>query len=184
MTVHERSYSAGDLLALPESTSRYLLLEGQLIEMSPTGRSHGLITNRIAYLITGYVLEHRLGAVYAAESGFQLSTNPDTVFGIDVAFVASDRIQTGEGFFEGAPDLAVEVVSPGNRGPELHVKVARYFGAGTRLVWVVYPQSRVVYVYRAPNEIEVLEESDNLSGDPVLPGFSIKVAEIFAILDR
>src|SRR5436853_6682328 len=129
MAVQERLYTAEDLLKLSNESTRYELMEGHLIEMSPTGKPHGLSTNWLAYLLTGFVTQHKLGVVYAAESGFRLSNDPDTVLGIDIAFVSKERAQPGEGFFKGAPDLAVEVMSPSNTGPEIHAKIVHYFQA-------------------------------------------------------
>src|SRR5260221_3099685 len=184
MAVQERLYTAEDLIKLSNGSKRYELLEGHLIEMSPTGTPHGLVTNWLAYLLTSLVTEHKLGFVFAAESGFRLSNDPDTVLGVDIAFVTIARIQKDEGFFRGAPDLSVEVMSPSNTGPEIHAKIVYYFQAGAKLVWVRYPQSRVVCVYKTPTDITVLEKDDVLDGGTVLPGFSVKVADIFSILDQ
>ncbi|HLY25397.1 MAG TPA: Uma2 family endonuclease [Aggregatilineales bacterium] len=184
MVARERLYTAEDLLALPHDRGRYALVEGQLIEMSPTGKPHGLVTNEIAFVVTAFARLHDLGQVFGAETGFRVGKNPDTVYGIDVAFVSKARKQTGEGYFEGAPDLAVEVFSPSNSQTEIHDKIKRYFQAGSRLVWVFYPQSRAVYVYKSPTDIKVLNENDTLDGGEVLPGFAVKIGDIFAVLDN
>jgi Uma2 family endonuclease len=82
-------------------------------------------------------------------------------------------------FFQGAPDLAVEVVSPGDRAGEVLAKVHEWLDAGCRAVWVVDPQTRTVAVHRSRNEIAVLQSTDTLSGGDLLPGFSVPVSEIF-----
>jgi Uma2 family endonuclease len=184
MVIQDQLFTADELLMLPHDKHRYALIEGTLIEMSPTDITHGRLTSRIAALLDVFVSEQKLGQVYGAETGFKLSSNPDTVYGADAAFVTKARAQYGEGYFLGAPDLAVQVVSPGNSQIELHKKIAGYFDAGTRIVWVVYPKSRVVYVYRSAGEITVLNEGDSLEGLAVLPGFSVKVRDIFAVLDE
>ena len=185
MAVQDRLYTAEDLLNLPHDAMRYELVEGHLIEMSPSGKVHGLITNIIAYLLTGHVLSHKLGRVYGAETGFKLAENPDTVYGIDVAFVSKGRIEPGkEGYFIGAPDLAVEVYSPGNRKTEMQTKIEDCFQAGSRMIWVVYPKSQTIYVYRAENDVRILHKSETLDGGDVIPGFSLKIADIFAVLDE
>lgn len=185
MTAQERLYTAAELLALPRDGPRYDLVRGTLIEMSPSHETHGLLTNEIAFLVTAYARDHKLGHVYGAETGFKLAENPDTVYGVDVAFVSKARLKRAtEDFFAGAPDLAVEVVSPGNTRIEIHEKVKDYFGAGTRLVWVVYPKSRAIYVYRSESEVTILKADQTLEGGEVLPGFSIHIADIFAVLDN
>jgi Uma2 family endonuclease len=124
------------------------------------------------------------GRAFGADCGFILSANPDTVRAPDAAFVRAERLPAGRvprSFFPGAPDLAVEVVSPDDAAAEVRAKVGEYFAAGTQLVWVVYPDEREVYVYRSPVEIEVVGLGGTLEGHPVLPGLSLPVAEIFAV---
>jgi Uma2 family endonuclease len=145
MAVREQLYTAADLLELPHDRMRYELVKGHLIEMSPTGKSHGQLTYRIAHLLGSYMDQHDAGQVFGAETGFKLAQNPDTVYGIDVAFVAKARAQHGEDYFDGAPDLAVEVYSPSNTKLEIHQKVEQLFQNGCRLVWLVYPKSRAIY---------------------------------------
>src|SRR5450432_1595783 len=184
MAVQERLYTAKDLLALPHDKMRYALVEGHLVEMSPTGKTHGQLTSEINYLLMAFVRQHNLGRVYGAETGFKLAENPDTVFGIDIAFVSKARAQTGDDYFIGAPDLAVEVVSPSNTTVEMHDKVKQYFKKGSRLVWIVYPKSRTIYVYHSETDVQILGEADTLDGADVLPGFSIRIADIFAVLSE
>ena len=185
MAVRERLYTAEELLALPDDGKLYELVEGQLIEMSPSSEPHGRLTAEFAYLLTTHVRAHKLGQVYGAETGFKLGKSPDTVLGADAAFVAKARLKrVRRRYFEGAPDLAVEIVSPDNTRAEMHDKVKRYFQAGARLVWVAYPRARAIYVYTAPTEVKILEADDTLTGGDVLPGFSVKVADIFAVLDE
>ena len=120
--------------------------------------------------------------VFAAETGFVLQRGPDTVRAPDVSFVSKERMTTDEipaGFLEMAPDLAVEVVSPSETAPKVQSKVEDWLRAGTRLVWVVYPDKRSLTVYRSLNEVEVLSESGTLDGTPVYPEFSVPVRNLF-----
>src|SRR4051794_8619913 len=126
MTVQERLFSADDLFVLSQEGKRFELVKGHLIEMSPTGATHGHLTSRIAALLDTFVEQHNLGQVFGAETGFKVRQNPDTVFGIDAAFVSSGRAQNRDDYFVGAPDLAVEVVSPGNTQTEMHEKVQAF----------------------------------------------------------
>ena len=119
-------------------------------------------------------------ATRAAETGFTLARRPDTVRAPDVAFVRRERLPDPEptGFPDLAPDLVVEVVSPGDRAGEILAKVADWLSAGTRLVWVVDPERRLARVYRADGTEQIVEETDRLLGGDVLPGFSCGLASI------
>jgi Uma2 family endonuclease len=126
-----------------------------------------------------YVEENRLGTVYAAETGFTLSTDPDTVRAPDVAFVSRARVEAVgeiEGFWPEAPDLAVEVVSPGDSYSEVEEKVFDWLEAGTKMVVVVNPRQRSATVYKSPSDITALVEADVLNGGGVVPGFELAVA--------
>ena len=155
------------------------LVNGEVIEKMPPGFRHGRIATKLAARLESYTQSHGLGAVLV-ESGFRLSRNPDMVRSPDVSFVASERLpeEEVEGFFEGAPTLAVEVVSPGDLADEVDAKVQEYLAAGTLAVWVVYPKTGSVVVF-TPDETRVCLRQQVLRGEPVLPGFEVAVSEIF-----
>lgn len=174
--------TAAELLNLPQAGVRYELVKGELLEMSPTGSRHGRIANMITFLLTQFVRQHKLGVVYAAETGFKLQENPDTVRAADAAFVAQERIPPEgepEGYWAIAPDLVVEVVSPSDSALLVQAKVTDWLEAGCRLVWVVYPDTRTVTEYRSLREVQVLMVDQRLAGGEALPGFSCAIAEIF-----
>ncbi len=158
------------------------LLRGELIMVSPPGYAHGSIEARIARALGDFVEARDLGDVLVGEPGFVIARNPDTVRAPDVAFVRAERVPKGEEtrFFEGAPDLAVEVLSPNDRAGEVNAKVQDWLDAGCRMVWVVDPATKTVSVYRSRTQIEVLGASETISGGDVLPGFGLPVAGIFA----
>jgi Uma2 family endonuclease len=136
----------------------------------------------IAAPLFEYAKARRLGIVYAAETGFLLEQNPDTVRAADVSFVSRERIEKAgpvEGYWIGAPDLAVEVNSPSDTVRRIEGKVADWLEAGTRLVWIVSPRLRTVTVYRSLTNIIMLTAGDALDGGDVIAGFQILVAEIF-----
>jgi Uma2 family endonuclease len=137
---------------------------------------------RLAGPIFSHVKANKLGKVYAAETGFHIEHDPDTVRAPDVAFVRRDRLPPAgqRGFFQGPPDLAVEVLSPDDSASEVLAKVQDWLAAGCELVWVVDPRTRTVSVYHSPRQAEMLGEGDRLTGGDVLPGFDLSVAEIFA----
>lgn len=175
--------TADELLAMPDDGYRYELVNGELIRMAPTGHKHGIVTMHVAGPLYRYVKDNNLGEVYGAESGFVVSQDPDTVRAPDVAFVRRERIEiAGEvkSYWMGAPDLAVEVVSPGDTVSGVEEKVAEWLESGARMVWVVSPKLHTVTVYRSLTDIVTLTEKNRLDGADVVPGFQMNVAEIFA----
>ena len=178
-----RLVTAHELLALPDDGYRYELVKGELIRMSLAGSEHGVVTMNLAGPLHSYVKRNNLGRVYAAETGFKLESDPDTVRAPDIAFVGRAPGFGSEteitGYRDGAPDLAVEVLSPNDRLRKVEAKVRQWLDTGAQMAWVVDPQRRTVTVYRSPDQIDVLTEKDNLSGDDVVPGFEIHVADIF-----
>ena len=153
---------------------------GSLEEDMPTGALHGVVTDELQSRISQFVRENKLGRVFAAETGFILGEG--TVRGIDISFVGNAKISEfgiPENFFPVAPDLAIEVISPGNTFDEIQDKIEEYLLAGTKLVWIVYPKKKMVQVYRNNNVINVLRETDELSGEDILPNFKVSLNEIF-----
>jgi Uma2 family endonuclease len=176
--------TAEDLLQMPEDGYRYELAKGVLIKMTPAGAKHGTIAGRLFKLLAGFVDDRGMGVVCAAETGFKLELAPDTVRAPDISFVSKERLPAGgppDGYWPFAPDLAVEVVSPADTAGEVMAKVIAYLEAGTRLVWVVYPKTETVVVHRPAGEARVLRGEDTLDGGELLPGFTCKVREIFAL---
>jgi Uma2 family endonuclease len=188
MAVVERTYTADDLLVLshsPEySEMRLELSDGELIIMSPASGSHGIIASRLDRLIGNFADEHGLGVTTAAETGyilFKSESGRDTVRAPDVGFVSAAHIADipNEGYIPFAPDLAVEVMSPNDTASEIQKKVMEYLRAGTRLIWVAYPETRSVTVY-TPQGAHIVDENGTLDGGDVLPGFRLAVNSIFA----
>jgi Uma2 family endonuclease len=178
----ERILTAEELLTLPDDGNRYELVRGELVCMAATGGRHGIIASRVDYRLRNFVEAHELGEVCAAETGFRLAQNPDTVRAPDVSFIARERLPSGEvpeGYWPFAPDLAVEVVSPSDRSDDVLAKVQEYLRAGTRLVWVFHPRTKAVMVYRANGEVLLVQGQEELSGEEVLPGFHCRVNELF-----
>lgn len=174
--------TANDLLQRPDDGFRYELVKGELKKMAPASHEHGRVTVNITTPLDQHVRTNDLGTVYAAETGFKLSSDPDTVRAPDVAFVSRQRLeQVGEvaGYWPGAPDLVIEVISPTDVYTEVEEKVFDWLEAGARMVVVVNPRKRVVTVYRSLSDIVVLTEDDTLDGGDVVPGWRMPVKNIF-----
>jgi Uma2 family endonuclease len=174
--------TADDLLTLREDGWQYELRRGELIRLAPASERHSDLEVRTIVRLGSHVEANRLGRVYSGDAGFRLSSDPDTVLAPDVAFVARERLATGparDHFFVGAPDLAVEIVSPSDSAPKVRAKVEEYLRAGTRLVWVIHPTKRSITVDRADGTVAELREGATLSGEEVVPGFACGVAELF-----
>lgn len=163
-----------------QSDSRYELVKGELVEMAPVGVPHGRLQVLLGGRLNDYCDAHGLG-ITVVEVGFYLEKRPDTVRAPDVAFIAAARVPSEglpEGYFPGAPDLAVEIVSPGDTSAVIAGKVQDYLAHGTRLVWVVDLRARTIHVHRHDGTEQLLCPGDKLSGEDVVPGFSLPVAEL------
>ena len=172
--------TASDLASLPDDERRHELEEGWLVSEPLPSLRHDRVRRTLERILEAHVAKHGLGEVFG-EAGFILARNPDTVRGPDLSFVTRERlvgIDYGR-FFDGAPDLAIEILSPSNRPYQVRAKVADYLAAGCRLVWVVDPNRRTVTTYRALLFPRALGADDALDGIDVLPGLTIPVASIF-----
>ena len=148
--------------------------------MIPAGGEHGRITSCLNIILGSHIMRNGLGTSYAAETGFILNRDPDTVRAPDFAFVAAARAATPErGFIPGAPDLAVEVLSPDDRPGYVREKVAEWLEVGTIAVWVVDPRKRTVTIHAAGMACSTFGEADTILGAEVLPGLVFEVREIF-----
>lgn len=181
----QKTLTADELLMIPNTRFGYELVRGQLKKYMPTGFLHGLIASRIGRIIGNFADENDLGVTFAAETGFLIFQNPDTVRAPDLAFITKDKFKKHgitEKFFPGAPDLAVEVVSPSDRKKDIEEKIRDYLKAGVALVWIIYPQNKIVAVHRQNNITSILRETDELDGENVLPDFRCSLEEIFGDL--
>ncbi|MGH7545778.1 MAG: Uma2 family endonuclease, partial [Gemmatimonadota bacterium] len=161
------------------------LVNGEIVEMMPPGGIHGEMTLKVGRRLAEHVERQGGGYVVVGDVGFllRLSGDPERVRGPDVAYVSAERLPGGvlpEGYIGGAPDLAVEVLSPSDDPVEVQQKVRDYLDAGARLVWLLAPKARTATAYRPDGSARLLREGEALDGEDVLPGLRIPLSEIFA----
>ncbi|HYI08939.1 MAG TPA: Uma2 family endonuclease [Thermoanaerobaculia bacterium] len=175
MTV-DTQITADELLRMPDDGWRYELVQGELRKLSPAGEEHGDIAIEIATSLRHYVKHHRLGKAYGPDVGFRIARDPDTVRSPDAAFVSAERVVRTPKYFEGPPDVAFEVISPSDSYSDVEEKTLDYLRAGTRVVVVVNPRTRVVRLHRRDG-VETV--NDVLEIEDVIPGWRLPLAELF-----
>ena len=183
MSVSTKLMTADEFLmhSFPPGT-RHELIRGEVRELEMPGGRHGDVAMEAGFTIKSHVKAHRLGKVYAAETGFVIEHDPDTVRCPKVSFVRADRLHLivdDEKFLPFAPDLAVEVASPSDRPGEIAEKTARWLAAGTRMVWNLYPKTITATVHRSGAEPRTFSAEKEIDGEDVMPGFRCRVGDLF-----
>jgi Uma2 family endonuclease len=181
ISTENKVWTDEEFMALSADGHRYELVNGELVDMGNSGMEHGGIGSLLGGFLAIYVREHKLGIVCDSSTAFTLKNGNKR--SPDVSFVAKERLKglkrPPRGFFQGSPDLAVEILSPNNTVEELHEKIVEYFENDTRLVWVIHPDEKYVLVYHAIEPDSFLRPQDKLDGEVIVPGFSMAVAELF-----
>ncbi|MEK0178783.1 MAG: Uma2 family endonuclease [Oscillatoriales cyanobacterium] len=178
----EKVWTDAEFMALNRDGHRYEIVNGELIDMGNSGAKHGYVCSILMILLGGYVHIQKLGAMFDSSTAFKMKSGNKR--SPDVSFMAKERLQglddIPDGFLEGAPDLAVEILSPSNTVAEIHDKLVEYFENGSRLVWVINPKEKYVLVYRSSQEPDrLLKSTDSLDGEEIVSGFTLPVAELF-----
>ncbi len=160
------------------------LINGEIVEMPPAGCRHGELIIKLGRRLLEQAERSGIGKVVGGETGFVLNLPYDheRVRGADVAFISNDRLPGGklpEKFLRGAPDLAVEILSPSDSADDIQQKVQDYIKGGARIVWVISPQAKCATVYRPDGSARLVRENESLCGEDVLPGLSIALPELF-----
>ena len=180
----QKVWTDEEFMALPED-GRYELVNGELVSMGNSGMEHGYIASNLIIFLGGLVRSQKLGVICDSSTAFTLKTGNKR--SPDVSFIAKARLQgikrLPKGYFQGSPDLAIEILSPSNTVEEIHDKIVEFFENGTRLVWVIHPDEQYVLVYHSPSPDRLLRLADSLDGEDVVPGFSLAIAELFQELD-
>jgi Uma2 family endonuclease len=166
---------------MPDDGVRRELVRGEVRVMSPAGRSHGKVALRLGRRLGDYVDERGLGEAYGAETGFRVSSDPDTVLAPDASFVRRERLEelSEEGLIDGPPDLAAEVISPRDSFSAVEEKVFHWLAAGCRMVIVVNPRRRTATIHRSPTDVQPLTENDVIDGGDVVPGWTLPLRDLF-----
>ncbi|PSF38352.1 hypothetical protein C7H19_04995 [Aphanothece hegewaldii CCALA 016] len=182
-TIHQQ-WTDEAFMALPDDGNQYEIVNGELV-MSNSGAEHGYIAVILSTILYSFVRSHKLGVVLDSSTAFTLKTGNKR--SPDVSFIAKERLQglkkLPRGFWQGSPDLAVEVLSPSNTVEEIHNKIIEYFDNDTKLVWVINPEEEYVLIYHSPKPDRFLTNQDMLDGEDIIPGFQMAVAELFAELE-
>ncbi len=175
--------TADDLLKMGD-IGRCDLIYGELIVMSLTGAEHGVVAMRLGAFLNAFVTQHGIGVVFAAETGFKIASSPDLVRAPDASYVRKDRLAGGltKGYFDGVPDLAVEVLSPDDRMREVAEKIAMWLAHGTQVVWEADPRTMTVIIHRVGQPPQRLGIDDTLREVSLLAGFELPLSKVFTLL--
>ncbi len=171
----------GEELLARGDIGRCELVEGKIVMLSPTGNRHARIESRFDRTLGAYGESHGLGIALVGELGIYTHRNPDSVRTLDFAFVSKERAAQikSDGYLEIAPDLVLEVMSPDDRWNNVTKKLGEYFEVGVRVVLVAQPDTRRVFAYRSLTTVQIFNESDVLTVEDVLPGFSVPISTLF-----
>jgi len=168
---------------MPRDDGRSELIEGVLYRMPPPGFEHGALAGQISGLLFAHVNQHKLGRVLAAETGFQIASDPDTVRAPDLAFVTNERLRQAafdrHKYFPGAPDFLVEILSPSDSYSDVEKKVAQWLAAGARLVVLADPAKQLLFAHRPGKPAQILTREDALDASDVVSGWIVPVADLF-----
>jgi Uma2 family endonuclease len=183
MTLATTQHISAEMFEAMPQTKRLELVRGELQEQMATGGEHGACTSRFGSRLAVYVEDNNLGEVLAAETGFIVDRNPDSVRAPDVAFLSTAQLELlgglPKGFIPIAPELVAETISPNDLYTESHDKALMWLEFGVRVVLLLDPRKARVTVYRAKNDIVVLEDNALLEFGDVVAGFSIALPRIF-----
>jgi Uma2 family endonuclease len=180
MTATDKLMTAEELARTSIPDKQVELVRGRLVVREPPSTHHGAVSANLAFELSALVRTKKLGQVFAQDTGFKIASDPDTVRGPDVAFVSVERLERipKEGYADLAPDLVVEVISPGDRPGEVLAKIGEWLAAGSRCAWLIDPRRREARVFHADGGVSVIGEDGSLDGGDVLPGFSCRLGAI------
>ncbi len=173
-----------DWVQQPENANKWFeLVRGEVIELPPPQRPHGFVSGNVARIVGNYTFQRKKGYVASNDSGVILERDPDTVRGPDVALYedAQTFAELHPKYGEVPPLLAVEVLSPNDRADRITRKITDYLRNGVQLVWLIDPEARTVTVYQPDKGPRLVDETDELDGEDILPGLRCRVADFFLL---
>jgi Uma2 family endonuclease len=176
-----------ELQALPDDGYLHEVVGGELVMSPKNNLQHEQICQRLNFALESFNRSHRLGAVFGSSMGFWMENR--NCRAPDVAFVSKARLRefglksNAKAFFPGAPDLAVEILSPGNTRSEMDERLADFFASGSQAVWIVHPDEQFVEVCHSPTDRTLVGPAGVLDGEKILPGFQFQVADLFKSAD-
>jgi Uma2 family endonuclease len=180
--VPRKIWTDEEFMALPDDGNRYEVVNGELVAVGSAGAKHGYYVSLIHILLGAYVRSQKLGFTFDSDVSFKMKSGNRR--SPDCSFFSKERLRSlggiPKGYIEGAPDLAIEVLSEANTVGEIHDKIVEYFENGSRLVWVIHPEEKYVLVYRQPEPAALKRPGDILEGEEVIPGFALDLSEFFA----
>jgi len=185
ISTERKTWTDQEFMELPDDGGKYELVGGELVDMGNSGMEHGNIGAYLSGLLEIYVRSHKLGVTCDSSTAFAMKTgnkrSPDVSFVSKACLKGLKRLP--KGLFQGAPDLAIEILSPNNTIEEIHAKIVEHFANGAQLVWVIHPDEQYVLVYHEPQPDRFLRLSDTLDGEDVVLGFKVIIADLFVELD-
>lgn len=183
--IQNKVWTDEELLSLPDDMKKCEIIKGELV-VSPAGIEHEEIGVRLIIALGTYIRKQKLGIVCGSSAGYWMK-DKTSFLSPDVLFITKERLKgekrAPKKFFDGAPDLVVEILSPSDTVERLHEKIVEYFDNDARLIWVLNPEEQVVLVYHTPQPDKLLRMNDALDGEDIVPGFSMPVSELFAELE-
>ena len=176
----EPTLITGEALLTMSNIGPCELVKGRIVPMTPPGNDHGIVQALLIWYLQTFVIPRKLGWVTGGEAGVYTHRNPDSVRGMDVAFISYVRQPARpRGYLRSAPELIVEILSPSDRWHNVQEKLEEYFGIGVDRVWIVDPANHTVSIYRSATEFNKLKHHDIIQGEGILADFSLPLAELF-----
>jgi len=177
---HRETLMTGEELFRRPDLGPCELVNGRIVPLPPTGAEHADVEFELGTRLRLYGKESGRGRAVGGEVGIYIRRNPDTVRGADIIFISKEReVRRTKRYFEVAPELVVEVLSPNDSWSDVTEKLADYFSAGVDCVWIVDPKQRCIFAYRSLTEVRQFQEGEDLVDDELLPGFHVPVKDLF-----
>lgn len=176
--------TADEFLEFCRNEKHLELVRGAVIQLSPSGIVHNQIESHASDILKAFVKPRKLGVVWTGDAGFILERDPFTVRSPDLSFVKQERfepVKQRAGFFPGAPDFAVEILSPTDSLKATEAKAQMYLRTGCSVVWILDPADHTLRIYRAGEDARLLNLEDEADAEPALPGFRCPVRDLFGL---